>query len=71
MTIDNIVAVLKERPQGAKLLVAGDFNVELADPEGDWRGGVNHGGAQYRRVGGYFDPLPPAPALMVLVWEDV
>ena len=30
--------MLKERPQGAELLVAGDFNVKLSEPEGDRRG---------------------------------
>ena len=35
--IESVVAALKERPRGAKLLVAGDLNVNLADPEGDWR----------------------------------
>ena len=36
-TIESVVAALKERPCGAKLLVAGDFNVKLSEPEGDWR----------------------------------
>ena len=36
-TIESVVAALKERPRGAELLVAGDFNVNLADPEGDRR----------------------------------
>ena len=36
-TIESVVAALKECPRGAKLLVAGDFNVNLADPEGDRR----------------------------------
>ena len=30
--------MLNERPKGAKLLVAGDLNANLADPEGDRRG---------------------------------
>ena len=29
-TIDSVVAAIKERPRGAKLLVTGDFNVILA-----------------------------------------
>ena len=33
-TIESVVAALKERPRGAKLLVAGDFNEKLAEPEG-------------------------------------
>ena len=37
-TIDSVVARLKERPMGAELLVAGDFNANLAEPEGDQRG---------------------------------
>ena len=37
-TIENVVAALKDRPRGAKLLVVGDFNVNLAEPEGDQRG---------------------------------
>ena len=37
-TIDSVVFALKECPRGAKLLVAGDFNVNLAKPEGDRRG---------------------------------
>ena len=37
-TIESVVAALKERPWGAKLLVAGDFNAKLSEPEGDQRG---------------------------------
>ena len=37
-TIESVIAALKERPQGAELLVAGDFNVQLSEPEGDRRG---------------------------------
>ena len=36
-TVESLVAALKEHPWGAKLLVAGDLNVKLAEPEGDWR----------------------------------
>ena len=36
-TIEIVVAALKERPMVAKLLVAGDFNANLAEPEGDRR----------------------------------
>ena len=36
--IESFVATLKERPRGAELLVAGDLNVKLLDPEGYWRG---------------------------------
>ena len=38
LTIKRFVKALKERPKGAKLLVAGDFNANLAEPEGDRRG---------------------------------
>ena len=37
-TIESVVAALKERPRGAKLLVVGYFNVNLAEPEGGRRG---------------------------------
>ena len=36
--IESVVAALKELPRGAELLVAGEFNVNLAEPEGDQRG---------------------------------
>ena len=36
--IERVVAALKERPKGAELLVAGDFNVNLSKPEEDRRG---------------------------------
>ena len=36
--IDSFVTALKERPRGAKLMVAGDFNVKLSELEGDRRG---------------------------------
>ena len=38
MTIESVVAALKELPWGAELLVAGDFNVKLSETEGDRRG---------------------------------
>ena len=38
LTIENVVAALKDFTRGAKMLVAGDFNVNLAEPEGDRRG---------------------------------
>ena len=37
LTIEKVVEALKERPKGAKMLVAGDFNASLAEPEGDRR----------------------------------
>ena len=33
LTTEIVVAALKERPRGAKLLVVGDFNINLAEPE--------------------------------------
>ena len=32
-TIESVVSALKECPRGAELIVAGDFNVNLAEPE--------------------------------------
>ena len=32
LTIESVVAALKERPRGAKLLVEGDFNAKLSEP---------------------------------------
>ena len=37
-TISSVVVTLKERPQGAKLQVARDFNVKLSETEGNRRG---------------------------------
>ena len=34
LTINSVVAALKERPQGLEILVIGDLNVNLKDPEG-------------------------------------
>ena len=36
-TIERVVEALQSRPRGAELLVARDFNVNLATPEGDRR----------------------------------
>ena len=36
--MESVVAALKERPQGAELLVTEDFNVKLSEPEGGCRG---------------------------------
>ena len=38
LTIENVFTTLKERPRGAALLVAGDLNTKLAEPENDQRG---------------------------------
>ena len=38
LTIESVVAALKERPRGAELLLVGGFNSNLAEPEGDRRG---------------------------------
>ena len=37
-TIESVVVALKERPRGAVLLVAGDLNTMLTEPENDRRG---------------------------------
>ena len=34
LTIEDSVAAIRRQPQGAKMLVAGNFNDDLADPEG-------------------------------------
>ena len=36
--LESVVVALKECPRGAELLVAGDLNIQLAEPEGDRRG---------------------------------
>ena len=36
-TVESVVALLKDRPRRAKLMVAGDININLEEPEGDWR----------------------------------
>ena len=36
-TIERVVEALRERPKGADLLVPGDMNINLAEPEGDRR----------------------------------
>ena len=36
-TIEDIIADIRRRPQGAKMLVAGNFNSELYKPEGTGR----------------------------------
>ena len=38
LAIESVVAALKERPRGAALLVAGELNTTLNEPENDWRG---------------------------------
>ena len=37
LTRESVISALEERPRGAELLVVGDFNVNLAEPEGDRR----------------------------------
>ena len=37
-TIESVVAAIKDQPQGAALLVAGDLNTTLTEPENDQRG---------------------------------
>ena len=36
-TIESVIAVLKERPQVLELMVAGDLNSNMEQPEGYWR----------------------------------
>ena len=38
LKIESVVAALKERPRDAVLLVAGDLNTTLAEPEKEQRG---------------------------------
>ena len=38
LMIDSVIDTLKELPRGAELLVTGDFNVKLLEPEGERRG---------------------------------
>ena len=38
LVIESVVATLKERPRGTRLLVTGEFNINLAELEGDRRG---------------------------------
>ena len=35
--MECVIAVLKEQPQGTELMVAGYFNADLVQPEGDRR----------------------------------
>ena len=69
-TINSVVAVIKERPKGPKLLVAVDFSANLAEPEGDWRGediaAALNGGNR-----GYIGALPPPTVPVVPGQEDV
>ena len=37
-TIESVVSALKERPRGTEILMEGEFNFNLVEPEGDWRG---------------------------------
>ena len=70
--IESVVTVLKERPCGTKLLVAGDLNVNLLDPEEYFGGGGGgSGSAEYSRDRGHVGTLPPAPDPMVPGREDV
>ena len=34
--IDSVVAALRDLPRGSELLVAGDFNADLDQPEEAW-----------------------------------
>ena len=35
--MERVSKAIRSRSRGAELLVAGDFNVDLASPQGDWR----------------------------------
>ena len=37
-TIERVVAAIKDSPKGTTLVVVGDLNTELEDPENDQRG---------------------------------
>ena len=37
LTIKRVVEALRERPKGVELMVAGNLNINFAEPEGDWR----------------------------------
>ena len=37
LAIESSVAALKERPQGAKLMMDEYLSIKLGEPEGDWR----------------------------------
>ena len=65
--IESVIDTLKECSWGAKLLVAGDFNTKLSEPEGIGHcGGTGDGGPER-----YVGALPPALERMVPVQEDV
>ena len=36
-TMERVVEAIRRKPQGAELLVAGDYNVDIAAPKGDRR----------------------------------
>ena len=36
-TMERVVEAIRKKPRGAELLVAGDFNADIAAPEGDRR----------------------------------
>ena len=38
LTKESVIAALKEHPRGAELLVTGDSNVNLSEPEGKQKG---------------------------------
>ena len=35
-TMDRVVAAIRKKPQGAELMVADDFNADIAEPKGNW-----------------------------------
>ena len=36
-TMERVVAAVRKKPRGAELMVAGDFNADIAAPEGNRR----------------------------------
>ena len=37
LSIESVVAAIKYHPRGSKVLVVEDLNINLEEPEGDWR----------------------------------
>ena len=35
--METVIAAIGQKPPGADLMVAGDFNVDILAPEGNWR----------------------------------
>ena len=64
LTIERVVAAIKERPKGTTLVVVGDLNTNLDNPENDRRGTENAAALTAEGVEdmtALFLPSPPAP----------